>query len=134
MNVLVDTSVWSLALRRQRRDRSPYTAELGELIREGRALLVGAVRQELLSGIREPSQFHRLRDALRAFVGVVVRRGDYERAADFFNRCRGQGVQGSNTDFLLCALADRVGAAILTTDRDFERFAEHIPVRIHRPR
>ncbi|MDX1999859.1 MAG: hypothetical protein SF066_19240 [Thermoanaerobaculia bacterium] len=73
MNILVDTSVWSLALRRNQPADSP------------------------------------------------------------FDRCRARGVQGSNTDFLLTAVALRRAVPILTTDQDFERFAGVLPIRLHRP-
>lgn len=131
MNVLVDTSVWSLALRRGASRATAETAELVELIREGRVLMLGAIRQELLSGIRAADQFARLRDHLRAFRDLPLDEADYEDAAACFNRCRARGVQGSNTDFLLCAVARRREAAILTTDLDFRRFASLVRVRLH---
>lgn len=134
MNVLVDTSVWSLALRRRRVDSTPEVAELGELIREGRARIIGAVRQEILSGLREEATFVRLRDRLRSFPDLVVSAGDHERAAEYFNRCRRVGLQGSNSDFLICAAAHRHRLAIFTTDADFERYTEHLPLRLHAPR
>jgi predicted nucleic acid-binding protein len=134
MNVLVDTSVWSLALRRRHFSQDPAVRELRELIGETRAHLIGPVRQEVLSGIREPAQFERLRDYLREFPDLPVRTADHERAAELFNLCRSRGVQGSNTDFLLCAVADRYEMAILTTDEDFPLFARHLPVRLHVPR
>jgi predicted nucleic acid-binding protein len=59
---------------------------------------------------------------------------DYEEAAAFFNRCRGKGVQGSNTDFLICAVAVRYQAPILTTDEDFTNFARVLPIQLHGPR
>jgi predicted nucleic acid-binding protein len=59
---------------------------------------------------------------------------DYEEAAAFFNRCRAKGVQGSNTDFLICAAAARRQFAILTTDADFTHFAKLLPIRLHSPR
>lgn len=134
MNVLVDTSVWSLALRRDRPRGTPHEKELVELIAEGRVLMLGAVRQELLSGVRAPEQFKKLRDRLRAFPDISVGQDDYEEAAGCFNRCRGRGIQGSNTDFLLCAIALREGVSILTTDDDFVRFAAALRVRLHQPR
>jgi predicted nucleic acid-binding protein len=56
---------------------------------------------------------------------------DFVLAADFFNRCRARGVQGSNTDFLICAVAARRQHSIFTTDQDFAAFAKVIPVRLH---
>jgi predicted nucleic acid-binding protein len=133
MKVLVDTSVWSLAFRR----RSPGHAAVDELRRlaaAGRAAIVGPIRQEVLSGIREPSTFERLRDRLRAFPDEPMPPEVYERAAEFFNVCRKKGVQGSNTDFLLCAVSAHHGMKILTTDDDFARYARHLPIALHRSR
>lgn len=134
MNVLVDTSVWSLALRRDKPRGTAHERELQELLSEGRVVMVGAVRQELLSGIRGAEQFRKLRDRLRAFPDIPVHETDYEEAAACFNRCRARGIQGSNTDFLLCAVALREDISILTTDEDFERFATTLRVRLQRPR
>ncbi len=97
----------------------------------GRAALVGPVRQELLCGIRDQADFSRLRDHLRAFPDEPIATGDYERAAECFNLCRVKGVQGSNTDFLLCAVAERHGLPILTTDEDFAQFARVLPIALH---
>ncbi len=134
MNVLVDTSVWSLALGRRRLTQAPETSELAELVREGRVSLLGPVRQELLSGVTDEKHYAVLRDHLRAFPDVELDPGDYEEAATFFNRCRARGVQGSNTDFLICAAAARRKLGILTTDADFRHFAELLPIRLHAPR
>ena len=134
MNIIVDTSVWSLALRRRRPDHSAEVLELAELIREGRAALLGPVRQELLSGVPTPRQYQILRDHLRAFPDVALESEDYEEAAASFNRCRAKGVQGSNTDFLICAAAARRQFPILTTDADFAHYARLVPIELHRPR
>ncbi len=131
MNVLVDTSVWSLALRR-REAASEAAAELRELIRDQRVRMIGPVRQELLSGIRDAAQFRTLRDLLRAVPDLPMVPDDYERAAEFFNTCRAKGIQGANTDFLLCAVSERRGLALFTTDADFTRFALHLPLQLHR--
>jgi len=134
MNVLVDTSVWSLALRRPTTHGSSETAELVELIREGRVAMIGAIRQEILSGIRASEQYRKLRDRLRAFSDASVDATDYEEAATCFNRCRTKGLQGSNTDFLICAVSIRRKFAILTTDKDFAGFARVLGFELHAPR
>lgn len=138
MKVLVDTTVWSLALRRQPRKLSaPQQAlvgELTELIEEGRAAMTGVIRQELLSGIREERAFERLRGRLRHFDDEAPTVDDYEEAARHYNVCRAAGVAGSAIDFLLCAIASRRDLPIFTTDRDFERYARHLPVRLHAAR
>ena len=96
--------------------------------------MIGAVRQELLSGIRTAEQFKKLRERLRAFPDLTVETSDYEEAAACFNRCRSRGIQGSNTDFLICALALRCDAPILTTDQDFSKFAAVLPIKLHQLR
>ena len=132
MKVLVDTSVWSLALRRKRQPTNDaITAALGSIVEDGRVAIIGAIRQELLSGVKEQAQFERLRDHLRAFPDTAIATDDHEEAAVFFNRCREKGVQGSNTDFLICAVAVRNGFAIFTTDDDFTRFARILPIALH---
>ena len=92
------------------------------------------MRQELLSGIADEKQYLLLRDDLRAFPDLELEADDYEEAATFFNKCRARGVQGSNTDFLICAAAVRRRIGILTTDADFRHFAKLLPIRLHAPR
>jgi len=129
MSVIVDTSVWSLALRRRTPPDSLFAVTLLQnLITDDRVILLGTIRQEILSGIRSSEQFVRLRDYLRAFPDLELVTADYELAAEFFNTCRSNGIQGSNTDFLICAVAHRRNYTILTTDKDFQSFQAHIPV------
>lgn len=138
MNVLVDTPVWSLALRRKpqhlNQNQQTQVIELQELIHEGRAKLVGPIRQELLSGIRDPQVYEKLRSALRAFEDEALDRDDFEAAAQAFNACAAKGVAGSAIDFLLCAVALQHSMALFTSDADFPRYARHLPLRLHRPR
>ena len=135
MLVLVDTPVWSLALRRKPGDLSPreeaLTQALAELIRDGRAQLMGVVRQELLSGIREEERFRRLRDYLRAFDEPGLEGRDYEEAARMRNQCRNRGIAGSAIDFLICAVADRRHWQIFTTDRDFKRYGKVLGLKLY---
>lgn len=129
MKVIVDTSVWSQALRRQNADNNVST-KLQNLILEGKVVMLGCIRQELLSGIKFEEQFQILRDQLRAFPDEVLHLEDYEMAARCFNRCRKKGVQGSNTDFLICATAMNRRFPIFTLDRDFALFQKVIEIEI----
>jgi predicted nucleic acid-binding protein len=131
VKVLVDTSVWSLALRRQARVDASQVGELRVLIEAGRVAMIGPIRQELLSGIRTDDVFKRLRAQLASFPDEPLATADYERAAEAFNDCRGRGIQGSNTDFLICAVAERRQMPIFTTDRDFHRFATILPISLY---
>lgn len=132
MNIIVDTCVWSASLRRKAAGDESCALELSKLIRQFRARLIGPIRQELLSGVRDATQYARLKENLRAFENGTILPEDYERAAEMFNYCRSKGVQGSNTDFLICAVAERERCAIFTVDRDFDYFERHIQVRLHR--
>ncbi len=131
MKVLVDTSVWSLALRRSRRTPDPSVQQLRSLVDEGRVAMIGPIRQELLNGLRTADAFERLRDHLRPFPDETLESADFERAAEHFTTCRAKGVQGSSTDFLICAASERRNLPILTTDRDFLRFARILPIALH---
>ncbi len=128
MRVIVDTSVWSLALRRNQTNPLQAVKLLQDLIADSRVVMLGAVRQEILSGIRHLEQFNRLKEHLRAFPNLELSIADYELAAEFYNTCRTQGIQGANTDFLICAAAAQRNYAILTTDQDFENFKPHLPI------
>lgn len=131
MRVLVDTSVWSLALRRAERAPQAEARELGRLITAHVVEIIGPIRQELLSGVKEASQFSRLESNLEAFPDLPLLGEDYVTAAKFFNLCRSKGIQGSNTDFLICAVAVRHDFAIFTTDEDFCQFAKCVPIVLH---
>ena len=138
MNVLVDTSIWSLALRRKpsRKTGAPLSAaaDLAELVREARARIIGPIRQELLSGVPDPAQWGRLRDRMAAFPDLPLATSDYEKAAEFHNECRGRGVQGSHIDFLICAAASLRSLPIFTADADFTRYAAIVPISLYTPR
>ncbi len=98
MNVIVDTCIWSLAFRRQSSETNLIIKhQLETLVRNNQVVMLGAIRQEILSGIRHDKQFLRLRDYLRAFPDFSVKTKDHERAAELFNICRKNGIQGSNT-------------------------------------
>ncbi len=129
--VIVDTSVWSLALRRKRPAPDAATAELARLIDQGEALIVGPIRQELLSGIATQAHFKLLSARLQAFPDIPIETADYERAALCFNECRARGIRGANTDYLICALALRLDVPVFSVDPDFARYAHVLRVRLH---
>jgi predicted nucleic acid-binding protein len=135
VNVLVDTSVWSLALQRKPHHLSPkeqaLVVELTELIKEGRARLIGLIRQELLSGVKAVDQSEKLRTSLRSFPDEIVDTSDYEAAAKSSNDCRSKGIAVSVVDALICAIAARRGWSIFTVDPDFENYASILPLRLH---
>ena len=136
MRVLVDTTIWSLALRR----RNPKTSEkvlideLAELIQELRAVLIAPIRQEVLSGISDTKSFDIVGNHLEPFDDLTIDGGDYVEAARMFNACRGKGVQGSHVDFLICAVSKKHSAPVFTIDMEFSNYAKHIDLQLHKPR
>ena len=136
MKVLVDTTIWSLALRRKRPDSKEQILvdELSELVKELRAVLIGPIRQEILSGIPDPAKFEVVRQHLAAFDDLPIVKADYEDAARVSNACRKKGIQGSHVDFLICAVSIRHSAPVLTTDNDFANYAKHLDLELHKPR
>jgi len=134
VKIIVDTCIWSLALRRNTVEDNPYIEELRNLIEEIRVQVIGPIRQELLSGIKSKQQFNTLKLHLEAFEDLELETDDYELAAEYFNAARKKGIQGSNIDFLICAISSRRKMPILTTDKDFTSFQSVFPVSLHFPR
>ena len=133
MKVIVDTSVWSLALRRSTTIANAETDELKKLIQNQLVVMFGCIRQELLSGIRELTQYEHLRECLSAFPNQILNENCYELAAKMFNDCRAKGVQGSNTDFLICAAAQLNQLAIYSTDQDFKHYQKILGISLYQP-
>jgi predicted nucleic acid-binding protein len=136
MKVLIDTLVWSQALRRQNATAGSLPESravnlLKELIHDGRVALLGPVRQELLSGVKTKVQFEKLQEILRVFPDESLSTADYELAAQSFNNCRQAGVQGSNTDFLICAVSINRQWPVLSLDKDFELYQKHLPLKLY---
>lgn len=132
--VLVDTPIWSLALRRRAVDLSTsqlrMTQALYALVQRRYVQLLGPIRQEVLSGIRDEAQFRRIRGHLRGFPHVELDAVDYEEAARISNQCRQSGIADSSVDMLLCAVSLRYSWEIFTTDRDFIHYARIVPLRM----
>jgi predicted nucleic acid-binding protein len=133
MKIIVDTCVWSLALRRNREPINGAIMELKSLIQDFRVQMIGPIRQEILSGIKSETQFQSLEDNLSGFTDLQLNEDDYVLAARFFNICRSKGVQGSNTDFLICAVSANHNLGIFTFDQDFQHFSKYLPISLHIP-
>ena len=121
MKLIVDTCVWSLSLRRRsaanlRISEQQMVAQLRQAIQDGSALIVGPIRQEILSGIRDKAQFAKIEGLLDPFRDEEITAGDYVEAARLFNLCQDHGVQCGAVDTLLCAVAVRNRYGILTCD------------------
>ena len=131
MKVLVDTSVWSLALRRK--EKNVITNKLTELIGSSMIVMIGPVRQEILSGLSDRLIFDRLKSSLQSYDDLPITVRDYETAAEYYNTCRKNGIQGSHIDFLICSVACNNNLVIFTTDQDFQHYAKYLPIRLLKP-
>ncbi len=134
MSLLVDTSVWSLLLRRDRPDVGPEVAALTEALESGaRILSTGLILQELLQGFSGPKARRQIVERFSAFPLLVPDREDHVSAADLHNRCRARGVQTGTIDALLAQLCIRHELTLLTTDVDFQHIAKHAPLQVWAP-
>jgi predicted nucleic acid-binding protein len=133
VTLLVDTSVWSLAFRRDQDSTAPEVRALRDAL-EGMEIVVttGLVLQELLQGFKGPRARRDLLDRFAALPLLSPDRRDHVDAADLHNRCRRSGVQIGTIDALLAQLCLRHNLTMLTTDKDFLRVAAHCALRVWR--
>ncbi len=131
MKVLVDTCIWSHVLR-HKKPNTKLSEKLQDLIKDGRVVMIGPIRQELLSGISEPSQFKQLSEKLSAFDDLPLESEYFIKAAEFSNICRKNGVQGSTTDFLICSISSIQKLQIFTEDNDFLNYNKHLPIHLYK--
>jgi hypothetical protein len=129
MKVLVDTCIWSYALRHKNPDLEIETI-LKEIIKDGRLVIIGPIRQEILSGISKETQFEFLKELLSPFEDVPLTSNHFIKAAEFSNMCMKKGIQGSNTDFLICSIAYLENLEIFTTDLDFNNYKKYLPIKL----
>ena len=131
MTLFVDTSVWSLAFRRDAPGPTPEVGALRQALETGEELATtGLVLQELLQGFSGPRAREQIIRHFGAIPLIAPDREDHIEAAELRNRCRRSGVQIGTIDALLAQLCIRYGFTMLTTDRDFQRMASHAPMRL----
>jgi predicted nucleic acid-binding protein len=135
MKILLDTSIWSLALRRKSGVVSAESVMLRTLIEQGEDIhLLGIILQEVLQGIKNPKDFHLLKDYLDAFPLIELTRDDYIKAAELKNRLIKKGKQISTIDALIASASISYSCYLFTTDRDFENIAQHSSLKLFRMR
>ncbi|MDR4497949.1 MAG: PIN domain-containing protein [Candidatus Scalindua sp.] len=129
MKILVDTCIWSQVLRKKTPNLN-ITKQLKDFIYDGRVVMIGPIRQELLSGISNPSQFNKLKHTLSFFEDIILKTDHFVKAAEFNNLCRKNGIQGSTTDFLICAVANLEKLSIFTVDSDFINYNKYLKIKL----
>lgn len=131
MDLFVDTSVWSHALRRDVTSSEPAVERLRQALETGEGVFTtGLVLQELLQGFHGPKAHDAIVERFSALPLLVPDRADHVEAADLRNACRRQGIQLGTIDALLAQLCRRHDLVMLTTDRDFELMAPHVDLRL----
>jgi predicted nucleic acid-binding protein len=131
VDLFVDTSVWSLALRRDVTSSEPAVERLRQALETGEGVFTtGLVLQELLQGFNGPKARDAIVERFGALPLLVPDRADHVEAADLRNACRRQGIQVGTIDALLAQLCRRHDLVMLTTDRDFELMAPHVDLRL----
>jgi len=129
MKILVDTCIWSQVLRKKTPNLN-LTKQLKDFVNDGRVIMIGPIRQELLSGISNPSQFNKLKHNLSSFEDIILKTDHFVKAAEFSNLCRKNGIQGSTTDFLIYAVANLEKLSIFTVDSDFINYNKYLKIKI----
>ncbi len=131
MTVIVDTSIWSLALRRNAPDKNPEAEILRKLIEGGENIyLLGIILQEILQGVKEPQDFRKLREHLDAFPLIDLKKEHYIKAAELKNHMIKKGIQASTIDALIAAAAIETDCILYSNDKDFYHIARHSKLRL----
>ena len=131
MGLLVDTSVWSLAFRRDAPPSIPEVAELKRALEAGDDIYVtGLILQELLQGFTKPKAHRLIIEHFEALPLLIPDREDHINAAELRNKCRRKGIQAKTIDALLAQLCIRHALTMLTTDRDFRNMSNVVRLSV----
>lgn len=134
MTLLVDTCVWSLALRRDVESLEPEVQQLKEaLLGTDVVVTTGLILQELLQGFSGARACAQIVERFAALPLLQPTRNDHIEAAELRNLCRRAGVQVGTIDALIAQLCLRHELTLLSTDKDFQSMAEHCALRIWSP-
>ncbi|MDI6816111.1 MAG: PIN domain-containing protein [Actinomycetota bacterium] len=131
MRVLVDTSVWSLALRRKNDAESQAVKILTEYIESGeQVFVIGIIAQEILSGVTSIKLFNQLIEHLAAFPIIDLFEDDFIEAARLRNTCKKKGIQIGTIDALIAAVCIKHDLLLLSLDKDFQAMAGIMPLQL----
>jgi predicted nucleic acid-binding protein len=136
MSILIDSTVWSIGLRRRKRNLNPTELKIfyewERILEDGNAVVIGLIRQEVLSGIAVSVEFESVRQRLVPTPDLSLTTDTYVVAAEFYNVCRSAGIAPGSVDMTICAAAHTHGVPIFTTDPDFVHYAKVLPVTLHK--
>ncbi len=131
MSVIIDTNIWSEALRRKQTSDPTITRQLTRLLEINSGVILGPIRQELLTGFKQKDQFEKLKSELRQFPDFPIYTEDYELAAELHTQCVANGIQCFTVDILICAVAVHNEMQIFTLDKDFIHYQRVIPINLY---
>jgi predicted nucleic acid-binding protein len=133
MNIIVDTTIWSKYFRRKYHEQNiGIINDMSKLIENQNIVVIGPIKQELLSGISNKNTFNKLRTTMRAFTDFKIKSADYELAAEYYNDCMKNGIQGSAIDFLICSVSVKNKFEIYTEDGDFKLYQKYLPIKLYK--
>ena len=131
MKIIVDTSIWSLALRRKDSPENREADLLRKLIEDGEDIyLIGIILQEVLQGIKRPADFQALTNYFESFPLIELSREDYIKAAALKTSLISKGIQASTVDALIASAASTHDCFLFTADKDFLHIAKHAKLKL----
>jgi predicted nucleic acid-binding protein len=129
--VLIDTSVWSEALRRKEKSINSSETIVRRIIdNNDEIVLIGIILQEILSGISNQKLFAEIKNILNDFSYLEIIKNDYIHAAELRNKCKQKGITASSIDFLIASVAIRNKLILVTYDKDFINISKHTELKI----
>jgi hypothetical protein len=131
MKVLVDTSVWSLSLRKKGPVNHPAVKKLFALLDEGEDVAItGTILQEVLQAFKNSGTAQRVARNFEALPLLALSRSEYMKAAAIHRKCASKGVAASTVDCQIAEAAIYHGYVLLTADKDFDRIANHTGLKL----
>jgi predicted nucleic acid-binding protein len=128
---IIDTSVWSEALRRKKNTVNSYETIVRKIIEnDDEIVLLGIILQEILTGISNEKLFREIKDILDDFVFLDITKNDYIYASELSNKCRSKGIIAGSIDFLIASAAIRNELQLVTFDKDFFNISKHSDLKI----
>ncbi|HOP27920.1 MAG TPA: PIN domain-containing protein [Spirochaetota bacterium] len=131
IKLLIDTSVWSEALRRKDKSLDSSETLVRRIIENNdEIVIIGIILQEILSGITDKKLFSEIETILNDFSYIDIMKEDYIYAAELRNKCKQKGIIAGSYDFLIASVAIRNKLALVTYDKDFINISKYTELKI----
>ena len=131
MKILVDTSVWSEALRRKKNKIDSGHSFLFQLINnDEHIILTGIILLEILSGITDNKLFNKIKNILQDFEFVEPEKEDYIYSTELRNNLKKKGISSGAIDFLIASIAIRNEFYLVSYDKDFQNISTHSDLKL----